>query len=71
MDFTKRFTDAGIQNLKLHPQDQAHPNDAGHTMLAEALSKYVLSNKADDEPDTVMIGTATFIKMHSIRLTTG
>jgi len=49
IDFTSQFMESGIEMLRLRPEDLVHPNDTGHTMIAEELSKYVLSNVKEEK----------------------
>ena len=45
IDLTGRFVSAGIGNLKRHPRDYLHANEAGHAIIADELMRYILKDE--------------------------
>jgi hypothetical protein len=41
IDLTEAFMQAGVEHLRIDPQDPMHPNQTGHTIIAHALSTYI------------------------------
>jgi lysophospholipase L1-like esterase len=41
IDLTERFKDVGFESLRKHPRDRMHPNEAGHTLIADELFAYI------------------------------
>jgi lysophospholipase L1-like esterase len=41
IDLTEAFMQAGVEHLRIDPQDPMHPNQTGHTIIAQALSTYI------------------------------
>lgn len=44
IDLTGQFMQAGVENLRIKSRDPLHPNEAGHSIIAQELLKYVRSH---------------------------
>lgn len=45
VDLTEDFMKVGMKNLRIVNDDHVHPNKLGHSIIAENIAKYVLSNE--------------------------